>query len=155
MQVLFRRRLTSRPRKEEGFTLTEIMVVVFIIGLLSTVILVNVFGASTDAQLKTARANVSALAQSLERYRLSMYSYPTESQGLQALVEAPDGLDNPATYPQGGFIQVLPSDPWGRPYQYVFPAERSRAAYDVFSLGADGQPGGEAENADIGNWEQS
>ncbi|MEM7005238.1 MAG: type II secretion system major pseudopilin GspG [Pseudomonadota bacterium] len=155
MQTLFGRQTERKPRKEEGFTLTEIMVVVFIIGLLSTVILVNVFGASTDAQLKTARANVSALVQSLERYRLTMYSYPTESQGLDSLIEAPDGLDNPAIYPQGGFIQALPSDPWGRPYQYVIPAERSRAAYDVFSLGADGQPGGDAENADIGNWEES
>jgi len=142
----------QKRRREEGFTLTEIMVVVFIIGLLSTVILVNVFVASSDAQQKTARANVAALTQSLERYRLSMYSYPSENQGLQALIELPDGLDNPALYPQGGFIQQLPNDPWGRPYQYVFPAERSRAAYDVFSLGADGQPGGEDENADIGNW---
>ncbi|MEO0882953.1 MAG: type II secretion system major pseudopilin GspG [Pseudomonadota bacterium] len=155
MNVLFGKPRKTSRRKEEGFTLTEIMVVVFIIGLLSTVILVNVFGASTDAQLKTARANVSALTQSLERYRLAMYSYPTESQGLDALVDAPAGLDNPALYPQGGFIQQLPSDPWGRNYQYVIPAERSRFAYDVFSLGADGQPGGEGENADIGNWDQS
>ncbi|MEO1476374.1 MAG: type II secretion system protein GspG, partial [Pseudomonadota bacterium] len=89
----------QKRRREEGFTLTEIMVVVFIIGLLSTVILVNVFGASSDAQQKTARANVAALTQSLERYRLSMYSYPSENQGLQALIELPDGLDNPALYP--------------------------------------------------------
>ena len=148
------RKLFRTPRKEEGFTLTEIMVVVFIIGLLSTVVLINVFGASSDAQVKTARANVSALTQSLERYRLTMYSYPSENQGLRALVELPDGIENPALYPQGGFIQQLPNDPWGRPYQYTVPAERSRAAYDVFSLGADGQPGGEGENADIGNWDE-
>lgn len=144
----------ERPRNPQaGFTLTEIMVVVFIIGLLSTVVLVNVFGASADAQVKTARANVAALTQSLERYRLAMYSYPSETDGLQALIEAPQGLDNPALYPQGGFIQQLPNDPWGRPYQYAIPAERSRAAYDVFSLGADGEPGGEGDNADIGNWD--
>ncbi|MEL7454037.1 MAG: type II secretion system major pseudopilin GspG [Pseudomonadota bacterium] len=142
----------KNPNREAGFTLTEIMVVVFIIGLLSTVVLVNVFGASSDAQVKTARANISALSQSLERFRLQLYTYPSEGQGLIALVEAPDSLENPALYPQGGFIQQLPNDPWGRPYQYVFPAERSRAAYDVFSLGADGEIGGEGENADIGNW---
>lgn len=140
-------------RSEAGFTLTEIMVVVFIIGLLSTVVLVNVFGASSTAQVKTAQANISALTQSLERYRLQMNTYPTEAQGLIALVEPPADLDDQALYPRGGFIQQLPSDPWGREYQYVFPAERSRAAFDVFSFGADGEPGGEAENADVGNWD--
>ena len=140
-------------KSEAGFTLTEIMVVVFIIGLLSTVVLVNVLGARTDAQSKTAQANIAALSQSLERYALQLYNYPSEDQGLEALVALPDGLDNEALYPRGGFIQKLPRDPWGRPYQYVFPAERSDDSYDVFSLGADGEIGGEAENADIGNWD--
>lgn len=139
-------------KSEAGFTLTEIMVVVFIIGLLSTVVLVNVLGARSDAQAKTAQANIAALSQSLDRYSLQLFTYPTEEQGLEALVEAPAGLSDTANYPRGGFIQKLPNDPWGRPYQYVFPAERSRGAYDVFSLGADGEVGGEEENADIGNW---
>jgi len=139
-------------KSEEGFTLTEIMVVVFIIGLLSTVVLVNVLGARTDAQFKTAQANVAALSQSLDRYSLVLYSYPSEDQGLEALVEEPEGLDSNALYPRGGFIQKLPVDPWGRPYQYVFPAERSSGEYDIFSFGADGEIGGEGENADIGNW---
>lgn len=142
----------QKKRSDAGFTLTEIMVVVFIIGLLSTVALVNVLGARTDAQVKTARANVATLSQGLERYSLQLLSYPTQSQGLDALIEAPDGLAEGVNYPRGGFIQQLPRDPWGRPYQYVIPAERSRAAFDVFSLGADGEPGGEDENADIGNW---
>lgn len=146
--------MEKKMRKSEaGFTLTEIMVVVFIIGLLSTVVLVNVLGSRADAQAKTAQANVSALSQSLERYSLQLYTYPTEDQGLKALVEEPDGLSDRALYPRGGFIQKLPVDPWGRPYQYIFPAERSRAAYDVFSFGADGEVGGEEENADIGNWD--
>lgn len=140
-------------KSEAGFTLTEIMVVVFIIGLLSTVVLVNVLGARTDAQTKTAQANIAALSQSLERYALQLYNYPSEDQGLEALVSLPDGLENEALYPRGGFIQKLPRDPWGRSYQYVFPAERSNDSYDVFSLGADGEVGGEAENADIGNWD--
>ena len=142
----------QRPQNDAGFTLTEIMVVAFIIGLLSTVVLVNVLGARSDAQTKTAVANIGALTQGIERYGLQMYTYPTEEQGLEALVEAPRDLADASLYPRGGFIQKLPLDPWGRPYQYVFPAERSRTAYDVFSFGADGKPGGEAENADIGNW---
>ncbi len=140
-------------KSEAGFTLTEIMVVVVIIGLLSTVVAVNVFGASGTAQVTTAKANISALTQSLERYRLQLHSYPTEAQGLEALVVAPSDLPSSALYPRGGFIQRLPTDPWGRPYQYVVPAERSRAGFDVFSYGADGVPGGEEENADIGNWD--
>jgi general secretion pathway protein G len=145
--------MQERTRKSEaGFTLTEIMVVVFIIGLLSTVVLVNVLGARTDAQLKTAQANVAALSQSLDRYSLVLYSYPSEEQGLEALVSEPEGLGTNALYPRGGFIQKLPVDPWGRPYQYIFPAERSGGAYDIFSFGADGEVGGEGENADIGNW---
>jgi general secretion pathway protein G len=128
------------------------MVVVFIIGLLSTVVLVNVLGARTEAQFRTAQANISAISQSLERYSLQVGTYPTEQQGLEALVTAPDGLPDNALYPRGGFIQNLPNDPWGRPYQYIIPAERSNADFDVFTLGADGEPGGEEENADLGNW---
>ena len=140
-------------KSEAGFTLTEIMVVVVIIGLLSTIVAVNVFGASSTAQLTTAKANIATLSQSLDRYNLQLKSYPSEAQGLEALLEAPSVLNNPALYPRGGFIQRLPLDPWGRPYQYVIPAERSRAGFDVFSFGADGEPGGEEENADIGNWD--
>lgn len=147
-----RPRTRARP-KDAGFTLTEIMVAVSILALLSTVVLVNVLGVRTDAQVKTARANISALSQALDRYSLQMFNYPTQQQGLAALVEAPQGLADPTAYPRGGFIRSLPLDPWGNPYQYVIPAERSRQAFDIFSYGADGQPGGEAENADIGNWD--
>lgn len=139
-------------KSEAGFTLTEILVVVVIIGLLSSVVLFNVVGARTSAQMTTARANISALSQNLELYSAQIGTYPTEDQGLDALVEAPAGLANAARYQRGGYIQNLPVDPWGRPYQYIFPAERSRAAYDVFSYGADGEVGGEEDNADIGNW---
>ena len=138
--------------KEAGFTLTEIMVVIFIIGLLSTVVLVNVLGARTDAQLKTARTNVSSLTNALEQYSLDMYDYPTTEQGLEALVEEPTGANNAGSYRRGGYINKVPLDPWGRPFVYRKPAERSERAYDLYSLGADGEPGGEDENADIGNW---
>ena len=138
--------------KEAGFTLTEIMVVIFIIGLLSTVVLFNVLGARTDAQLKTARTNVSALTNALEQYSLDMYDYPTTEQGLDALVQQPSGANTAGSYRRGGYINKVPLDPWGRPFVYRKPAERSEKAYDLYSLGADGEPGGEEENADIGNW---
>ena len=146
------RKPARRPSKEAGFTLTEIMVVVFIIGLLSTVVLINVLGARTDAQLKTARTNVTSLANALEQYSLDMYDYPTTEQGLEALVTEPPGASTAGSYRKGGYINKVPLDPWGRPFVYRRPAERSDKAYDLYSLGADGEPGGEDENADIGNW---
>ena len=142
----------KKPSRQAGFTLTEIMVVIFIIGLLSTVVLVNVLGARTDAQLKTARTNVSGLTNALEQYSLDMYDYPTTEQGLDALVEEPAGAAGAGSYRRGGYINKVPLDPWGRPFVYRKPAERSDRAYDLYSLGADGEPGGEDENADIGNW---
>ena len=141
-----------KPSKQAGFTLTEIMVVIFIIGLLSTVVLFNVLGARTDAQVKTARTNVAALTNALEQYSLDMYDYPTESQGLEALVTEPADANQAGSYRKGGYIQKLPLDPWGRAFVYQRPARQSDKPYDLFSLGADGQPGGEDENADIGNW---
>ena len=146
------RKPARRPSKEAGFTLTEIMVVVFIIGLLSTVVLINVLGARTDAQLKTARTNVTSLSNALEQYSLDMYDYPTTEQGLDALVTKPAGASTAGSYRKGGYINKVPLDPWGRPFFYRRPAERSDRAYDLYSLGADGEPGGEEENADIGNW---
>lgn len=146
-----RKPVPKRP-KEAGFTLTEIMVVVFIIGLLSTVVLVNVLGARTDAQVKTARTNVTAISNALEQYSLDMYDYPTSEQGLDALVAKPVDAGAAGSYRKGGYINKVPLDPWGRPFVYQRPAERSERAYDLYSLGADGEPGGEDENADIGNW---
>lgn len=142
----------AKRSKEAGFTLTEIMVVVFIIGLLSSVVLFNVLGARTDAQVKTARTNVAALTNALEQYSLDMYDYPTEAQGLEALVSEPTDANSAGSYRRGGYISKLPLDPWGRPFVYKRPAEKSDKAYDLYSLGADGQEGGEEENADIGNW---
>ena len=146
------RRARNRQR---GFTLTEIMVVVFIIGLLSSVVLFNVLGARTDAQVKTAKVNISALTQALEQYALDAYDYPSEQQGLQALVERPDNLVDGASYRTGGYLQKssIPLDPWGRPYVYARPGNKSGRPYDLYSLGADGKEGGEELDADIGNWD--
>ena len=137
---------------DAGFSLVELMVVVFIMGLLATVVLVNVLGNVDTARLKKARVDIGLLEQSLDRYRLEIMTYPTIEQGLEALVTAPPGLRNPDLYPSEGFIKRLPNDPWGNPYQYVFPGEFGEV--DVYSYGADGQPGGEGDAADIGNWDQ-
>ncbi|WOR16266.1 type II secretion system major pseudopilin GspG [Hyphomonas sp. FCG-A18] len=143
----------KRLRREGGFTLTEIMVVIFIIGLLSTVVLFNVLGARTDAQVKTAQTNITRLANALEQYSLDMYDYPSQRQGLEALVTRPDNIPSGASYRQGGYITKLPMDPWGRPFVYERPGDKSGRAYDLYSYGADGKEGGEELDADIGNWD--
>ena len=137
-------------RSSRGFTLMEIMVVIFIIGLLATVVMINVLPSQDRAMVTKARADIATLEQALETYRLEMLSYPDTRQGLDALVKAPPGLARPERYRQGGYIRRLPNDPWDNPYQYRYPGKHGR--FDVYSLGADGQEGGEGENADIGNW---
>ncbi len=140
-------RISRRPR---GFTLVELMVVIVILGLLATVVMINVMPSQDRAMVEKARADIATLEQALETYRLEMLSYPDTSQGLDALVKAPAGLSRPERYRQGGYIRRLPNDPWDNPYQYRNPGQHGR--FDVYSLGADGQEGGDGENADIGNW---
>lgn len=137
-------------RRQRGFTLVELMVVIVIIGLLATVVMINVMPSQDRAMVEKARADIATLEQALETYRLEMLSYPDTRQGLDALVNAPPGLARPERYRQGGYIRRLPNDPWDNPYQYRYPGQHGR--FDVYSLGADGQEGGEGENADIGNW---
>jgi len=136
---------------EAGFTLIELMVVIVIIGLLATVVVINVLPSQDRAMIEKARADIATLEQAIEMYRLDMLAYPTTDQGLEALVSAPSGLNRPERYRPGGYVRRLPEDPWGNPYQYVFPGERS--TFDLYSMGADGRLGGEGENADIGNWQ--
>lgn len=149
----FMTRISGRKRRfEAGFSLTEVMAAVFIMAILGTVVVVNVAPAIGDTRLKTGRLQIQNLSRALEQYNLTMFDYPTQQQGLEALVRMPEGLADPASYPLGGFINDLPLDPWNRAYVYTRPGQRSGRAYDLFSLGADGQPGGEGPNADIGNW---
>ncbi len=143
-----RNRESRRKRDERGFTLTELMVVIFIVGLLATVVLINVLPAQDRAMTTKARADISTLSQAMEGYRLDNLTFPTAADGLTALTSPPASLADPSRYARGGYIRSLPSDPWGRPYQLSVPG-RNGAPYDIYSLGADGAPGGTEENADI------
>ena len=147
-----KRKIQKRKFRQRGFTLTEIMVVVFIIGLLSTVVLINVSGAMSQGRATKAQADIASLESALEQYSMDMFDYPSEADGLEALVEAPRSMPDGARYRPGGYINKLPSDPWGRAYVYERPGERSTGVFDLYSLGADGEKGGEDLNADIGNW---
>lgn len=140
----------KRHRREEGFTLVELMVVIVIIGLLAAIVTFNVLPAGDKGKITKAKADISTIGGALEMYRLQMNGYPTTSQGLQALVTAPSGV-NAAEYQKGGYIKKLPNDPWGRPYLYASPGQHGEA--DVWSLGADGKEGGEGANADITSWQ--
>lgn len=141
---------SRRRPAEAGFTLVEVMVVVVIIGLLATAVMINVLPSQDRAMKEKARTDVAVLEQAVETYRLENLTFPTSDQGLSALVTPPPGLSRPDRYREGGYIRRLPQDPWGNPYQYRYPGEHGR--FDVWSLGADGQQGGEGDDADIGNW---
>lgn len=150
MSVSANRRIRSRPARA-GFSLIELMVVVVIIGLLATVVVINVLPSRDQAMVEKARADVSVLETALETYRLDNLAYPTAAQGLQALTSAPADLARPERYRQGGYVRRLPTDPWGAAYQYRRPGRDGRA-FDIYSLGADGREGGEGYDADVGNW---
>lgn len=144
-------RTQPRPcRRAHGFTLVELMVVIVIIGLLSTVVMINVMPSQDRAMSEKARADISVLEQAVETYRLDNLAYPRSEHGLGALLKAPPGLARPERYRQGGYIRRLPEDPWGNAYQYRQPGRQG--SFDVFSYGSDGVEGGEGDAADLGNW---
>ena len=137
--------------KQKGITLIELLVVLTILALISALVVINVLPERDRAAVRKARIDIGAIETALDQYKLDNFNYPTSEQGLQALVSPPSGLARPENYRPGGYIRGgVPLDPWGNPYQYRFPGERN--IVDVFSLGADGQQGGEDLNADIGNW---
>ena len=140
----------SSDDRESGFTLIELMVVLLILGLLATVVIVNVMPAQDKAMSGKVRTDVALLEQAADRYRLDMFAYPSNEAGLQALVQSPAGLTQPERYPAGGYIKRLPDDPWGNPYHYQSPGRHGMV--DIYSLGADNREGGEGQDADIGNW---
>ena len=143
-------RLRSAARGAAGFTLIEIMVVVIIIGLLAAVIVPNVIDKVDQARVSKAKQDIQALESALTIFRLDNSKYPTTEQGLGALVTQPTDPTIRHWRP-GGYIPRLSKDPWGYDYQYINPGTHNKD-YDVFTLGSDNQPGGEGQNADIGNW---
>lgn len=140
---------TIRTRRQQGFTLLEIMVVLVILGLLVALVAPNVLQNQDKAMVEKARADVALLEQALDMYKLDNFQYPTTDQGLEALVTKPETGPQPKRYNSNGYIKRLPTDPWGNPYQYLQPG--TKKAFDVYSLGADGEMGGEGLAADVGN----
>ena len=139
----------ARRRLSAGFTLIELMVVLVIIGVLAALIVPNVLNRADDARATAAKTDVNNLMQALKLYKLDNQRYPTAEQGLQALLAKPTTGPIPINWKS--YVDKLPNDPWGRPYQYLNPG--IKAEVDVMSFGADGQAGGEGKNADVGSWE--
>jgi general secretion pathway protein G len=137
------------PRLASGFTLIEVMVVVVILGILASVVVPKIMDRPDKARQTRAAHDVRAIESALSLFKMDNFAYPSTNQGLEALVHQPSG-DYP-NWKKGGYLDQLPKDPWGRHYQYLFPG--THRDIDVYSLGADGRPGGEGMDADIGNWE--
>ena len=139
----------STSRRNRGFTLIEIMVVLVIIGVLGALIVPNLIERIDDSKVTAAHTDINQLMQALKLYKIDNQRYPTSEQGLESLVRKPTSGPIPPNWKT--YIEKLPNDPWNRPYQYLNPGVKGEI--DVFSYGADGQPGGEGKNADIGSWQ--
>lgn len=133
---------------QRGFTLIEIMVVVIILGILAAIVAPNVIGRIDDAQVARVQQDLRGIESALKFYRLDNFSYPTSEQGLEALVSKPA---DPNIRNWKKYLDRLPKDPWGNPYQYLSPGNNGEI--DIYTLGRDGRPGGEGVDADVGNWE--
>ena len=139
-----------KVRGQRGFTLLEVMVVVVILGILAALVVPKIISRPDEARVMAAKQDIASLMQALKIYRLDNRRYPTTEQGLQALVTKPTTAPLPPNWKPEGYIERLPKDPWGNPYQYLNPGVHGEI--DVFSYGADGAPGGEGIDADPGSW---
>jgi len=135
-------------RRQRGFTLIEVMVVIVILGILAALVVPKVMGRPDEARVIAAKQDISAILQALKLYKLDNRRYPTAEQGLTALVSKPAAAPVPDNWKS--YLDKLPLDPWGKPYQYLNPGLKGEV--DVMSYGADGQTGGEGVDADIGSW---
>jgi general secretion pathway protein G len=131
--------------KQTGFTLIEILVVMVILGVLAGLVAPALLGQAGQARIDAANTDLTTIAKSLDIYKLDNFQYPSTDQGLEALVTKPSGSPEPKNYKSSGYVKKLPIDPWGNPYQYI----NEGSDYEVYSMGADGQEGGEEDNADI------
>jgi len=137
-------------RAARGFTLIEILVVVVILSILAALIVPKIMDRPDEARVIAARSDIRAIESALKLYRLDNGVYPSTEQGLQALVRKPETGEPPRNWKSGGYLDRLPRDPWKREYLYLNPGLHSEI--DILCYGADGQPGGEGTNADIGSW---
>jgi general secretion pathway protein G len=135
---------------QSGFTLIEIMVVIVILGVLAALVVPKVMSRPDEARIVAAKQDVMSLQQALKLYRLDNKAYPTTEQGLGALVQKPTVAPLPSNWKSDGYLDRLPQDPWGHPYQYLHPGVHGEV--DIFSFGADGMAGGDGNDADIGSW---
>ena len=141
-------KLNSIHAQQKGFTLIELMVVIVILGILAGVVVPRIMDNPDKARVAKAKHDITALGSALDVYRLDNFTYPTTDQGLEALVSQPSEAAN---WKSGGYIKKLKKDPWGNDYLYMSPGQHGEL--DIYSLGADGAPGGEGVFADIGSWE--
>ncbi len=150
-----RRRATDDPRtrREAGFSLLELMVVVVILSVLALVIVPRVIDRPDQARAARALSDIAAISSAVQLYRLDNFRYPSTEQGLAALVDAPTQPPLAQNWAANGYIDRLPRDPWGEPYQYLAPGVHGE--FDIFTYGADGAPGGDGADADIGSWTQN
>jgi general secretion pathway protein G len=149
--------MTNQRTRNRGFTLVEIMAVVVIMGLLAGLVGTAVVSNMDKARVQTAGTQIKQLASALTFYQMDNGRFPTTDQGLAALIAKPSGTPEPRNYRPGGYLDAksVPKDPWGGPYQYLSPGQQNPQSFDLWSLGADGAPGGEGTDADVGNWETS
>jgi general secretion pathway protein G len=148
------RTVANRPIRHalaRGFTLVEIMVVVVIIGILGALVVPKLLGRTGESRVTAAKVDIATIMQALKLYKLDNQRYPTTEQGLVALITKPSTGPQANGWKTGGYIEKLPKDPWGNAYQYLQPGIHGEI--DLFSFGADGQPGGEGEDADVGSWD--
>ena len=138
-------------RASRGFTLIEILVVVVILGILAAIVVPRVMERPGEARVTRARQDIQGIVTALSMYKLDNFAYPSTEQGLEALVTKPSGQPDAPNW-KGPYLERTAKDPWGHPYQYAQPGQHG--SIDVYSLGADGKPGGDGEAADVGNWEQ-
>lgn len=138
-------------RKSAGFTLIEILVVVVILSILAALIVPKIMDRPDEARVVAAKSDIRAIISALKMYRLDNGVYPSTEQGLQALVTKPQTGDIPSNWKSSGYLERLPKDPWKHDYQYLNPGLHGEI--DLWSFGADGQPGGEGVNADVGSWD--
>ena len=136
---------------QRGFTLIEILVVVVILGILAAIVVPRVMERPGEARVTRAKQDVQSVVTALNLYKLDNFEFPSVEQGLEALVTQPSGQPEAPNW-KGPYLERVPKDPWGHPYQYLVPGQHGEV--DVYSYGSDGKPGGEGEAADIGNWDQ-